>query len=87
MIKPANETSVEVEIMPFSVPGNTHFVISVSAYLTIDSVDISSVDYATIVILPSPLYVYINGGNRIVGFSVSLEIQAEARDPDVFGGV
>jgi len=42
-------------------------------------------DTAKLSILSSALYVYINGGNRMIGYSMPLDIEAEARDPDVQG--
>jgi len=50
-----------------------------------NGIEISSIDYAKINILSSPLFVYIFSGDRMVGFASPLDIFAEARDPDVFG--
>lgn len=42
-------------------------------------------DTVKISIMQSSLFVYIYGGNRMIGYSMPLDITAEARDPDMQG--
>ncbi len=51
--KSENESFVEIEIQPFTVPGNTYYFISATAFLTVGSNILYSQDIVKLSILPS----------------------------------
>lgn len=52
MIKKPNETFVKLDILPFTVPGNTYYLISASVTIIVnDTKEITTMDTAKISIL------------------------------------